>query len=124
MKRVNRKDFLQMPVGTMFFTQSSIQDALFLGDLCVKGKNIGSVDFYVNNLNEPYIESDDSSLNEDSVFMSHLLSGNDMGLDFNNEYARGNKGDEEYYYVLSKKDVKSLLDKINNVYKSYKDARK
>lgn len=122
MKRVNRKDFLQMPVGTMFFTQSSIQDALFLGDLCVKGKNIGSVDFYVNNLNEPYIESDDSSLNEDSVFMSHLLSGNDMGLDFNNEYARGNKGDEEYYYVLSKKDVKSLLDKINNVYKSYKDA--
>lgn len=122
MKRVNRKDFLQMPVGTMFFTQSSIQDALFLGDLCVKGKNIGSVDFYVNNLNEPYIESDDSSLNEDSVFMSHLLSGNDMELDFNNEYARGNKGDEEYYYVLSKKDVKSLLDKINNVYKSYKDA--
>ena len=111
-----------MPVGTMFFTQSSIQDALFLGDLCVKGKNIGSVDFYVNNLNEPYIESDDSSLNEDSVFMSHLLSGNDMELDFNNEYARGNKGDEEYYYVLSKKDVKSLLDKINNVYKSYKDA--
>lgn len=122
MRRLNREDFLQMPAGTMFFTQSSIQDSLFLGDLCVKGRNIGTVDFYVNNLNEPFIESDDNLLNEDSVFMNHLIGGDQMSLDFNNEHAHGNKGEDEYYYVLSKKDVKSLMDKINNIYKSYKDV--
>lgn len=118
MKLLNKKEFLKLHDGTMYFEKPKDENACYFGDLCIKGESLSSHDFYEIDiispdlspiLNEQYYES-----------FERLEKGETLKIDFNYGGRNGMYDDTDMYYVLDKEDVKSLLDVITDAYNSYK----
>lgn len=117
MKLLNKKEFLKLPEGTMYFEKPKEAMACYFGNLCVKGESL-SRDFYEIDLISPDLSP---VLNEQYwESFERLDKGETLKIDFNYGGRNGMYDDTDMYYVLDKEDVKSLLDVITEAYNSYK----
>ena len=118
MKLVNKKEFLKMHEGAVYFEKvKDPSDAMWLGCLHIKGESCGDVDFFNIDLLNPLLSPE---MNEE-IFKSfeRLDNGENLKIDFNCSGRDGMYDDTDMYYVLDKDDVKSLLDVITEAYKTY-----
>lgn len=117
MKLVNKKEFLKMHEGTVYFEKVKDKSACHFGHLLIKGETLPPDDYYETDLISPDLCPNGNSEIYESF--NKLDKGETLNIDFNYGGRNGFYDDTDMYYVLDKDDVKSLLDVITEAYKTY-----
>lgn len=106
MRIVNRKEFLTLPVGTVF----AEYEPCIVGDMRIKGDNCGDNDWF-------YQEIDLSLDCHDSGEMVELLdesekTGKSIPMDFDCQSRDGAFAETQLYAVYEKADVRQLIARL------------
>lgn len=106
MRIVTRKEFLTLPVGTVF----AEYEPCIVGDMRIKGENAGTNDWF-------YQEIDLALDCEDSGEIVELLddsekTGKSIPMDFNCQSRDGTFNDTQLYAIYEKQDVKQLIARL------------
>lgn len=110
MKIVNKKEFLKMPKGTVFFER--IDDvSMFVGNLRIKGESIGDVDYFYTPINNPFFSEGETFDNYLAMF-----EGEEREVCFDTEVREGLYDDCLEYFVLDKSEVKAMIDALTDAY--------
>ena len=123
MKLYNKKDFLKLPEGTVYFDKPQIDghDCLWVGSLHIKGESIKDFDFFHSNINSPWFKNCDDS-NDQVDLWNKVFAGEDVDLDFDSYNRDGMYDDDDQYYVLNKNEVKEIIKVLTEAYDiAYKD---
>lgn len=117
MKLYNKKDFLKLPEGTVYFDKPEIdgQDCLWVGNLHIKGESIKDFDFFHSNINSSWFKNCDDS-NDQVALWNKVFSGEDIDLDFDSYNRDGMYDDDDQYYVLNKNEVKEIIKVLTEAY--------
>lgn len=118
MKLLNKKEFLKLPEGTVYFEKVKAENACYFGHLFIKGETLQPDDYYEIDLISPDLSPNSHS--EGYECFDKLNKGETLNIDFNYGGRNGLYDDTDMYYVLDKEDVKSLIDVITEAYNSYK----
>lgn len=107
MRIVNRKEFLTLPVGTVF----AEYEPCFVRDMRIKGKNC------VSNNDWLYQELDLALDCKNSGEMIDLLdesekTGKSIAMNFNCQSRDGAFNDTQLYAIYEKQDVKQLIARL------------
>ena len=127
MKLYNKKDFLKLPDGTVYYDVPKKDEngyqPLWLGDLRIKTLSIEDVDYYSANLNGScFKECTDSR--DDYYFWDRVFNGEDVELEIGSESRDGMYDDTDLYYVLNRNEVKELIEVLTDAYKeAYGDEK-
>lgn len=127
MKLYNKKDFLKLPDGTVYYEVPKKDEngyqPLWVGYLRIKTLSIGEVDFYSANLNGSWFkECKDSK--DDYCFWDRVFKGEDVELEIGSESRDGMYDDTGQYYVLNRNEVRELIEVLTDAYdKAYRDEK-
>lgn len=117
MKLYNKKDFLKLPEGTVYFDKPQIDghDCLWVGSLHIKGESIKDFDFFHSNINSPWFKNCADS-NDQVDLWNKVFAGEDVDLDFDSYNRDGMYDDDDKYYVLNKSEVSELIRILTEAY--------
>lgn len=117
MKLYNKKDFLKLPEGTVYFDKPQIDghDCLWVGSLHIKGESIKDFDFFQSNINSSWLKNCDDS-NDQIDLWNKVFAGEDVDLDFDSYNRDGMYDDDDKYYVLNKGEVKEIIKVLTEAY--------
>lgn len=117
MKLYNKKDFLKLPEGTVYFDKPQIDghDCLWVGSLHIKGESIKDFDFFHSNINSPWFKNSDDS-NDQVDLWNKVFAGEDVDLDFDSYNRDGMYDDDDQYYVLNRNEVKEIIKVLTEAY--------
>lgn len=108
MRIVTRKEFLTLPVGTVFMGYAPY----FFGNLSFKGESSyqdGSSDFWGSSVHGIMASSFDE---EARLLDAAMLHGGSVAMDFEVECRDGMFDDTHMYAVLEPQDVQDLIAKL------------
>lgn len=107
MRIVDRKTFLQLPVGTVF--QKFEPDVL--GEICIKGKSISEIDFYVTNLQNVSFTGVSGSQGYSQAF-DQLVAGEQRHV----EFTQGRDGcydGTQFFAIWEEFDLRDLRERLD-----------
>jgi len=112
MRIVNKKEFYELPVGTIFsrFVPSCI-NGLMIKDRTIRHENGEGFDFCYQDL-IGNLESDNSDEFFEMLDSAQKDSSLEMPMDFDVIERDGEYVDEDLYAVYSKKDVSDLIERL------------
>lgn len=126
MRLYNKKDFLKLPEGTVYFDKPYEKDGirkLLVGNMHIKGESLKS-DFCINSdINASDFKLSHNDLEHD-YFWNKIFEGEDVDLDFECGYCNGMYDDDDQYYVLNKNEVKEIIKVLTEAYNmAYKNKQ-
>ncbi len=105
MKIISRKNFLKMPVGTVF---SKYEPCIF-GELMIKGESLRN-DFFCQQIVDA-VDCDSSEKLHDTL-INAAENGTNFNMDFDCEMRDGMFDDSELFAVWGEDDVQALVDRL------------
>lgn len=126
MKLYNKKDFLKLPAGTIYFDKPYELDniaKLYVGKMHIKGESLNNDFFIDGDINSSWFKeahSDTEGIN----LWHRLLKGEEFDVDFACGYRDGMYDSTDQYYVLNRSEVKELIKVLTEAYNmAYKNKQ-